>query len=69
MTKHGYQLTSEDISTIEKIYEVFSRGGPGINYYFASAAPVGLGPSRGGTYTRLMNTTDSYRPQLVLPGN
>ena len=59
MTKHGYQLTSEDISTIEKVYDVFSRGGPSINYYFASAAPVGLGPSRGATYTRLMNTTDA----------
>jgi len=59
MTKHGYQLTGEDISNIEKIHDVFSRGGPTINYYFASAAPVGLGPSREGTYTRMMNTTDS----------
>src|SRR5215467_13877317 len=59
MTKHGYQLTSEDISNIEKVHDVFSRGGPSINYYFASAAPVGLGPSRGATYTRLMNTTDA----------
>ncbi len=59
MTKHGYGLTSEDISNIEKVYTVFSQGGPGINYYFASAAPVGLGPSRGGTYTRMMNRTDS----------
>jgi len=59
MTKHGYELTSEDISTIEKVHDVFARGGPSINYYFASAAPVGLGPSRGGTYTRLMNTADA----------
>jgi hypothetical protein len=59
MTKHGYELTSEDISNIEKVHDVFSRGGPSINYYFASAAPVGLGPSRGGTYTRLMNTADA----------
>jgi hypothetical protein len=58
MTKHGYELTSEDVSNIEKIDDVFSRGGPSINYYFASAAPAGLGPSRGATYTRLMNTTD-----------
>jgi len=58
MTKHGYGLTSEDISNIDKVYDAFTRGGPGINYYFASAAPVGLGPSRGGTYTRMMNTTD-----------
>jgi hypothetical protein len=59
MTKHGYQLTSQDISNIEKVHDVFSRGGPSINYYFASAAPAGLGPSRGGTYTRLMNTADA----------
>ena len=59
MTKHGYQLTSADISNIEKVHDVFSRGGPSINYYFASAAPAGLGPSRGGTYTRLMNTADA----------
>jgi hypothetical protein len=59
MTRHGYQLTTEDIGTIEKIHDVFARGGPSINYYFASAAPVGLGPSRGGTYVRLMNTSDA----------
>jgi hypothetical protein len=59
MTKHGYELTSEDISSIDKVFDAFTRGGPGINYYFASAAPVGLGPSREGTYTRIMNTTDS----------
>jgi hypothetical protein len=59
MTKHGYELTSEDIKNIEKVHDVFSRGGPSINYYFASPAPTGLGPSRGGTYTRLMNTADA----------
>jgi len=58
MTKHGYQLTSEDVSNIDKVFDAFTRGGPGINYYFASAAPVGLGPSRGGTYIRMMNSTD-----------
>jgi len=59
MTKHGYALTSEDNSNIDKVFDAFTRGGPGINYYFASAAPVGLGPSRGGTYTRMMNSADS----------
>lgn len=59
MTRHGYELTSEDIRSIDKVFDAFTRGGPGINYYFASAAPVGLGPSREGTYTRMMNTTDS----------
>src|SRR5215468_2608201 len=59
MTKHSYELTSEDISSIDKVFDAFTRGGPGINYYFASAAPVGLGPSREGTYTRMMNTSDT----------
>jgi len=59
MTKHGYELTSEDVGSIDKVFDAFTRGGPGINYYFASATPVGLGPSREGTYTRMMNTTDS----------
>jgi len=58
MTKHGYELTSEDIRSIDKVFDAFTRGGPGINYYFASAAPVGLGPSPGATYARIMNTTD-----------
>jgi hypothetical protein len=58
MTRHGYELSSEDINSIDKVFDAFTRGGPSINYYFASAAPVGLGPSREGTYTRMMNTTD-----------
>jgi hypothetical protein len=57
MTTHGYELSSEDISNIEKVYQVFSRGGPGINYAFASASPAG-GPPPEATYSRLMNTTD-----------
>src|SRR5262249_2136399 len=36
LTKHGYQLSSEDVSRIEYIFQVFSRGGPGINYEFSS---------------------------------
>src|SRR4030095_15250729 len=58
MTRHGYQLSSEDINTIEKVYQVFSRGGPGINYAFASPSPPG-GPPAEATYSRLMNTTDN----------
>jgi len=57
MTKHGYQLSSEDLSNIEKIHQVFSRGGPGINYNFASPTPA-VGPPAEATYSRLMNTTD-----------
>src|SRR5437762_918210 len=57
MTRHGYQLTSEDFSNIEKIYQVFSRGGPGINNNFASPTPA-VGPPAEATYSRMMNTTD-----------
>ena len=57
MTAHGYQLTSEDVSNIEKVYTAFSRGGPGINYAFGNATPQ-AGPPSEATYTRLMNTTD-----------
>jgi len=57
MTKHGYALTDEDLSNIEKIITVFSRGGPGINYNFASPNPA-VGPPSEATYARLMNTTD-----------
>ena len=57
MSKHGYQLSGEDFTTIEKVYQVFSRGGPGINYAFASPSPPG-GPPAEATYSRLMNTTD-----------
>jgi hypothetical protein len=57
MTKHGYQLTSEDLSNVEKILTVFFRGGPGINYNFASPTPA-VGPPAEATYARLMNTTD-----------
>jgi len=57
MTRHGYQLSSEDFSNIEKVYQVFSRGGPGINYAFASPSPAG-GPPAEATYSRMMNTTD-----------
>ena len=58
MTRHGYPLSSEDLSNIEKVYTVFSRGGPGINYAFASPSPAG-GPPAEATYARLMNTTDN----------
>jgi len=58
MTRHGYQLSSEDLNSIEKVYQVFSRGGPGINYAFASPTPPG-GPPPEATYSRLMNTTDA----------
>jgi hypothetical protein len=58
MTRHGYQLSSEDLSNIEKVYTVFSRGGPDINYAFANPNPA-VGPPPGATYSRLMNTADT----------
>jgi hypothetical protein len=58
MTKHGYQLSSDDLSKIEHVYDVFYRGGPGINYAFASpATPPNLAGSPG--YARMMDTTDA----------
>jgi hypothetical protein len=56
MTKHGYSLSSEDLGNIEKVYQVFMRGGPGIDYVFSSATPPGLG--RPPTYAQVMNMTD-----------
>jgi hypothetical protein len=58
MTRHGYQLSSEDLSGIEKVHQAFFQAGPGINYAFGDATPA-VGPPREATYTRLMNTTDN----------
>jgi hypothetical protein len=58
MTKHGYELSADDLSKIEHVYDVFYRGGPGINYAFASpSTPPNLAGSPG--YARMMNTTDA----------
>lgn len=58
MTKHGYQLSSDDVSKIEHIYDVFYRGGPGINYAYASpSTPPNLAGSPG--YARMMDTQDA----------
>jgi hypothetical protein len=56
LTKHGHQLSSEDLSKIEYVFLVFSRGGPGITYEFSSPSPNSLvNPS---SYTQIMNATD-----------
>ena len=56
MTKHGYPLTTEDLSKIDYVYNVFYRGGPGITYEFASPSPGSLvNPS---SYTQIMTRTD-----------
>jgi len=56
MIKHGYALTSEDLRNIEKVFEVFSRGGPGITYEFSSASPSSL--VRPSSYAQIMTTSD-----------
>ena len=56
MTGHGYQLSNEDVTTIEKVYQAFFRLGTRITYDSGNAAGVG---SRGfANYSRLMSTTD-----------
>jgi hypothetical protein len=52
--RHGYQLSSEDIIRIEFVYQVFFRGGPSINYGFASATPAVSTP----TYTQIATMSD-----------
>jgi hypothetical protein len=54
LSKHGYALNPADLSTIEKVYDVFHRGGPSMNYGFASPAPNPLTPS----YVVMMTATD-----------
>jgi hypothetical protein len=54
LARHGYPLTATDLATIEKVYDVFHRGGPNMNYGFASPAPNPLTPS----YVVMMTSTD-----------
>jgi hypothetical protein len=53
--RHGFTLSSEDILKIDYVYQVFYRGGPAINYNFASASPAASSPS----YVEIMNLTDA----------
>lgn len=54
LAKHAYPLTPADLTTIENVYNVFYRGGPNMNYGFASATPNSLTPS----YVVMMTATD-----------
>jgi hypothetical protein len=54
LAKRAYPLTAADLATIEKVYDVFHRGGPDMNYGFASPAPNPLTPS----YVVMMTSTD-----------
>jgi hypothetical protein len=40
LTKHGYGLSSDDLASIDFVYQVFYRGGPTINYEFMSSTPA-----------------------------
>jgi hypothetical protein len=56
MTKHGFELSSDDLKNLENLCAVFSRGGPAINYGFESPLPAILvNPP---TYRQMMLTTD-----------
>jgi hypothetical protein len=67
LTKHGYQLSSEDVSRIEYIFEVFSKGGPRINYEFSSATNPGLvNPA---SYARIMTANDPSGKNSVFLAN
>jgi len=54
LAKHGYPLSATDLATIEKVYDVFHRGGPDMNYGFASPTPNSQTPS----YVVMMTSTD-----------
>ena len=68
MTKHGYQLSSEDVSNIEKVYHGFFSWWPGHQLRFCE--PISRGrASRRGDLLPADEHHRYYRPQLVLPGN
>jgi hypothetical protein len=54
LAKHGYPVTPQDLQTIHYVYNVFYRGGPSMNYGFASPSPNNQTPS----YVRMMTSTD-----------
>ena len=56
-TKHGFQLTSDDLAKIDYIHNVFFRGGPAINYAFASPSATSFINSA--SYVRNMTATDT----------
>jgi hypothetical protein len=54
MTRHKFQLTEEDQRKIDLVFNVFFRGGPRMDYSFASVTPTNSAPS----YYALMTLTD-----------
>jgi hypothetical protein len=56
--KHGYKLSPEDLVTIDRVYLIFSQGGPSITAEFASpGSPAGIPV----TYTQHMTSTDANK--------
>src|SRR5262245_15718083 len=56
LKQHGFKPTGDDDQKIEYVFNVFFRGGPHMNYGFASSSPNTAVPS----YHWLMLTTDSH---------
>ena len=56
-TKHGFQLSADDLGKIDYILNVFLRGGPAINYAFASPNAASFANSL--SYARHMTATDA----------
>jgi hypothetical protein len=54
LRKHQFKLTSEDVQKVELVFNVFFRGGPRMDYSFASVTPTNSAPS----YYTLMTSTD-----------
>ena len=83
MAKHAYGLSSDDQSAIDYVYQVFYRGGPSMNYEFASASPGAITVNYGqimaqtdpdGNVWTLLGTEDAYqyvremeRKNLIIP--
>lgn len=61
LAKHGFALSADDIKKVEYIYDVFFRGGPQIDYTFASPFPAGMAPAP--NYIQAMTDTDADKKQ------
>ena len=57
LSKHGFALSPDDLQKIEYVYDVFFRGGPQIDYMFASPFPAGMAPAP--NYIQAMTDTDA----------
>jgi hypothetical protein len=61
LAKHGFALSADDLKKVEYVYDVFFRGGPQIDYAFASAFPAGMAPAP--NYIQAMTDTDADKKQ------